>query len=159
VFYDAQHGREAGEKAVEIAGRLDGELAELSMLAERKGLDTELHDLLLLTAAEARLRPDLDRDRVPKILESLERAVSLPGQGPSRAYYRLRARCHRVLGEEKQAAEDERRAEAEAPCALDHFLQAEEFRARASDPAETLGDGTAWQPNRDLLLGKSSPRH
>ncbi len=152
VVYDAQHGREAGEKAVELAGRLDRELAELSMPDDRKDLDTELHNLLLLTAAQARLRPDLDRDQVPKILDSLEKAISLPGQGPSRAYYRLRARCHRVLGEEKEAAEDERRAEAEPPTALDHFLQAEEFRARAGDPAEAFGDDLAWQPNRDLLL-------
>ncbi len=84
VYYDAQHGREAGEKAVEMAGRLDRELAELSMPEERQSLDTELHDLLLLTAAQARLGPDLDRDGVPKILDSLERAISLPGQGPSR---------------------------------------------------------------------------
>ncbi len=56
-----------------------------------------------------------------------------------------------MLGEEKQATEDERRAEAAAPAALDHFLQAEEYRARAGDPAETFGDDPAWQPNRDLL--------
>jgi len=152
VYYDANQGRKAGEKAVEIAGRLDRELAELSMPEERKALDTELHDLLLLTAAQERLRPDLDRDQVAKVLASLERAVSLPGQGPSRAYYRLRARCQRVLGDEKEAAQDERRAQAEPPSALDRFLQAEEYRARAGDPAETLGSVPAWQPNRDLLL-------
>ena len=115
-------------------------------------MDTELHDLLLLTAAQAQLRPDQDRNEVPHILDSLERAVSLPSQSPSRGYYRLLAGCHRVLGGEKQAAEEDRRAEAETPSALDHFLQAEEYRARANDPAETSGDDLAWQPNRELLL-------
>jgi serine/threonine protein kinase/tetratricopeptide (TPR) repeat protein len=152
VYYDAQRGREAGEQAVELADRLDRELAKLSMPDDRKNLNTELHDLLLVMAAQERLQPDLDRDKVPKLLDSLERAVSLPGQGPSRAYYRLRARCHRFLGEETKAAEEERQAEATSPTALDHFLLAEEYRASAVDPAQTSGNNQAWQPNRDLLL-------
>jgi tetratricopeptide (TPR) repeat protein len=152
VDYDAQHGREVGEKAITIAHRLDWELEELAMPDERKALHAELHDLLLLMAAQAWLRPGVDREQVAKIRDSLERAVSLPGQGPSRAYYRLKARCQRVLGEEKEAALEERRAEAEPPTAHDHFLQAEEYRARAGDPAETSGDDLAWQPNRGLLL-------
>jgi serine/threonine protein kinase/tetratricopeptide (TPR) repeat protein len=152
VDYDAQHGREAGEKAVAIADRLDRELEELAMTDERKALHAELHDLLVLTAAQAGLRPGEDRDQTTKILASLERAISLPGHGPSRAYYRLKARCHQSLGEEKEAALADQRALAEPPTALDHFLQAEEFRARASEPAQTSGDAPAWQPNRDLLL-------
>ena len=36
VYYDARHGREAGEQAVEMADRLDRELEELSMPPERK---------------------------------------------------------------------------------------------------------------------------
>ena len=152
VYYHAQRGREAAEEAVAVADRLDRELAELAMLAERKALRAELHDLLLLTAAQARLRPDSDRDQVGKILKSLERAAAMPGYGPSRAYYRLRARCHRALADEKQAALDERRAEGEPPAAVDHYLQAEEYRARAGDPTETSGDDLAWKPNRDLLL-------
>jgi len=154
VDYDAQHGREAGEKAVAIADRLDRELEELAMPEERSALHAELHDLLLLVAAQARLRPGLDRDQVGKTLDSLERAIALPGHGPSRAYHRLKARCHRLLGEAKQVDQEERLAGAAAPAALDHFLQAEEYRARAGDPAETSGSGDelAWQPNRDLLL-------
>jgi tetratricopeptide (TPR) repeat protein len=196
VDYDAQHGREAGEKAVAMADRLDQELEELAMPDERKALHAELHDLLLLMAAQARVGRGQDRDqvtqlgaglrapeathRVPppsagptvsslstdqsktdaalksdeatKILSSLERAISLPGHGPSRAYYRLKARCHRALGEGKDADLEEQRADDEPPTALDHFLQAEEYRARASDPAETSGDPPTWQPNRDFLL-------
>lgn len=154
VDYDAQRGREVGEKAVAIAERLDRELAELAMPAERTALHAEWHNLLMLMAAQARLRPGIDREQVARVRDSLERAVSLPGQRPSRAYYRLRARAFRVLGEETHAAIEDRRAEAEPPTALDHFLQAEEYRARASDPAETLGSGDdpAWQPDRDLLL-------
>jgi tetratricopeptide (TPR) repeat protein len=152
VDYDAQHGRDVGDKAVAIADRLDLELAELAMPDERKLLHAELHDLLLLVAAQARLRPGLDPDQVARILDSLKRAASLPDQGPSRAYYRLKARCHRVRGEEKLAALEEGRAEAEPPVALDHFLLAEEYRARAGEPAETSGDEPTWQPNRDLLL-------
>jgi serine/threonine protein kinase/tetratricopeptide (TPR) repeat protein len=152
VDYDAQHGREAGEKAVAIADRLERELQELAMPEERKALHRELHDLLLLTAAQTPYRPESDRKDVAKVLESLKRAISLPGHGPSRAYYRLKARCHRVLGDEEAAALEEQRAEAEPPGPLDHFLQAEEYRARAGEAAQTAGDELAWQPNRDLLL-------
>ncbi len=145
VYYDAQRGRKLGEQAVEAAERLDRELAKLAMPAESKDLATELHDLLLLMAAQERLQPDLDRDKVPNVLASLERAVSLPGQAPSRAYYRLRARCHRAQGREKRAAEDERRAEEEQPTALDHFLQAEEFRrGRSTRPRPPA---TTWPGN------------
>ena len=98
VGYDAQHGRELGEKAVAMAEHLDRELAELAMADERNSLHTGLHDLFLLSAAQARLRPGVDRDAAAKVLDSLKRAVSLPRHGPSRAYYRLKARCRRGAG-------------------------------------------------------------
>ncbi len=148
LSYDSRRSQTAGREALALADRLVDEMKPLPLAAERAALDRELHDLLLLTA-QAQSQQSLGRDAATDILDRLERAAALGG--PSRGYHRLRARCFRVLGEKEQAAAEDRRTEEATPTALDHFLQAEEYRARAGAPPETSGDDLAWRPNPDLL--------
>ncbi len=143
--YDSRQGQAAAQKAVELADRLGPELDELTMSAERATLNRELHALLLLTAQN---EPG-NRQTATATLERLERAAALGGA--SRSYHRLRARCYRALGDEARAAEEQQRAEAAAPTALDCYLQAEDYRVRAFEPAGTSGDDLDWQPNVELL--------
>src|SRR5207245_7785431 len=62
---------------------------------------------------------------------------------------RLRVRCYHTLGDRQQAAAEEQRAAAAQPTALDHFLEAEEYRIRSGSPAEASGDALAWQPSAE----------
>jgi serine/threonine protein kinase/Flp pilus assembly protein TadD len=146
AYYDPRRGQKAGQDAIDLADRLSGELQELGLESERAGLEGGLHDLLLLTAQSQQA---LDRTTTPAVLERLERAAAL--RGPTRGYHHLRARCYRAQGEPGRADDEERRASTVAATALDHFLEAEDYRARAGAPAETSGDTLAWQPNPELL--------
>jgi tetratricopeptide (TPR) repeat protein/tRNA A-37 threonylcarbamoyl transferase component Bud32 len=148
LSYDSGRSRTAGREAVAVAYRLTEDMKPLPLPAERASLDRELHDLLLLMA-QAQSQQATGPDAAADILEGLDRAASLGG--PSRGYYRVQARCHRALGEEDRAAKEDRAAEKAPPTALDHFLEAEEYRTRAGAPAETSGDGLAWRPNPELL--------
>jgi tetratricopeptide (TPR) repeat protein/tRNA A-37 threonylcarbamoyl transferase component Bud32 len=148
-YYDSGRGKTAGEQAIQLADRLGKELDELKLAPERAALDGELHALLLVTA-QAQTQPPPDRKAATEILARLEQAAALP-PGPSPSYHRLRARCYHALGDEPRAAEEMRNAKAASPAPLDHFLQAEEYRALAFAPAQTSGDDLAWRPSRDLL--------
>jgi tetratricopeptide (TPR) repeat protein/tRNA A-37 threonylcarbamoyl transferase component Bud32 len=149
-YFDSARGRQAVKEAAELADDLCREFDELGMAAERATLNGQLHDLLLV-AARARTEQPPDRAAAAEILASLERAASL--RGPTRSYHHLRARCYRALGDERRADEEEARGQAMAPRSLDHFLQAEEYRARAASPAESSLDAPAlrWRPNPELL--------
>jgi tetratricopeptide (TPR) repeat protein/tRNA A-37 threonylcarbamoyl transferase component Bud32 len=146
-YFNSARGQEKAKAAVDLANRLGKELDELDLRAERGTLDKELHDLLLVMAHERTRQPE--RNTAADVLATLERAVSK--SGPSRSYHRLRARCYHALGEESRAVDEEERARAVSPTALDHFIQAEEHRTRAFEPVETSGDDLSWRPNRDLL--------
>jgi tetratricopeptide (TPR) repeat protein len=147
-FYDSRRGQAAGQQAIDLARDLLAKMRDLPPPAERATLDSELHDLLLLMA-QVQGGPSPDPKVVPDVLDRLERAAVL--RGPSHSYHRLRASCYRARGEAQQAAEEARLATAAPLTALDHFLQAEEYRVRAGSPGETSADGLAWQPNRELL--------
>jgi tetratricopeptide (TPR) repeat protein/tRNA A-37 threonylcarbamoyl transferase component Bud32 len=148
AYFDSGRGQKAAREAVELADRLGREMDELGMRDDRAALDKELHDLLLVMA-QARTRQSPGRKAAVEILDSLKRAEDL--RGPSLSVCRLRARCYRALGEAARAGEEEGRAKGLAPTPLDHFLQAEEYRARAFEPAETSGDDLAWRPSPELL--------
>jgi tetratricopeptide (TPR) repeat protein/tRNA A-37 threonylcarbamoyl transferase component Bud32 len=148
LYYDSRRGQAAGEKAIALAERLSKEMEQLPLRDEHATLDRELHNLLLLMA-QTQSQQAHDPRAAVEILDRLKRAASL--LGPSRSYYRLRARCCHTLGNRQQAAEEEQRAAAAQPTALDHFLEAEEYRIRSGSPAEASGDALAWQPNAELL--------
>jgi tetratricopeptide (TPR) repeat protein/tRNA A-37 threonylcarbamoyl transferase component Bud32 len=148
LHQDGRRAEAAGERAIEVAERLSKDMEPLPLVDERNQLHGELHDLLLLTV-QARVRQPLDRGAVPPLLERLDRAAAL--RGPSAGYHRLRAACYRALGDAPRAAEEVRRAREAKPTALDYFLQAEQYRARATAPAEAPGEGVAWRPNPELL--------
>jgi tetratricopeptide (TPR) repeat protein len=148
LYYDSRRGQAAGEKAIALAERLTREMAQLPLRAERATLDRELHNLLLLSA-ETQGQEVRNPRAVTEIMDRLKRAASL--LGPSRSYHRLRARCYHTLGDRQRATEEEQRAAAAQPTALDHFLEAEEYRIRSGSPAEASGDVLAWQPNARLL--------
>jgi tetratricopeptide (TPR) repeat protein len=145
VYYDSRRGRDAGRRAAALADRLARELEELPLPDERAALDQELHDLLLVMVPAQ----PTGRDAATDALERLDRAALL--REPTRGSHRLRARAYRALGKPEQADDEERAAGQGPATALDHFLQAEEYRARAHAPGETSGDGLAWQPSAELL--------
>jgi tetratricopeptide (TPR) repeat protein len=147
-YYDARRAQAAADRAAALGERLLGETEQLGLADERAALGRELHDLLLLTAhARGQAAPGPEAARAALLL--LDRAAALREAPPTA--HRLRARCYRALGEDGRADEAEGRALAVPPGALDHFLQAEECRARAESPAETSWDGLAWRPNPELL--------
>jgi tetratricopeptide (TPR) repeat protein len=148
LYYKSRRGEAAAREALEIADRLGPELAELELEQERGVFGKELHDLLLLMVQDQG-QESLARDKAAEMRAHLERAAS--PRGPSRSYHRLLGQCCRLLGEKDRADEEARHAEQVPSTALDHFLEAEEFRAKAGNPAHRAPDDFAWQPDTDLL--------
>src|SRR5205807_10401519 len=70
-----------------------------------------------------------------------------------RSSYRLRAECHRLLGDAKAAAEEQQRADSfQTPATLlDHFVLGEQYRTRALSQDGSATVRTTFQPSRDLL--------
>ena len=109
LHYHSRRGEEAGEEALAMADKLTEELRQLPSAENRDVFERELHDLLLLMVqGEAEAEQPPGPDAVEQMLRRLERAASL--QGPSRSYFHLRALCFHLRGNEKQAAEEDRRA-------------------------------------------------
>ena len=102
--FDSVRGRKAARDAIELADRLGKELDSLEMHKERKTLDAEMHDLLLVTA-QARIRESSDRKNADEVLDVLKQAEDLGGT--SLSSHRLRARCYRALAETARADEEE----------------------------------------------------
>ncbi len=154
--YDLSRGEKAGEEALALADRLTTALRRLPALEEeQKRFAAEHHALLLLMVQEAQGRPAPKKEAIQAMLARLERAADL--LGPSRGYYRLRARCYLLLGDKDLADGEERRAAGPELTAttLDHFLLAEEARAKALSLLTLPGAGPSGQPGREQLLNRA----
>jgi tetratricopeptide (TPR) repeat protein/tRNA A-37 threonylcarbamoyl transferase component Bud32 len=133
-YYDPRQGADEARKALALLDPWGDNLDGFPLAADREGLRTDAADLLL-RLAQLRCQPAPDRDTARSLLAGLERARALGAV--TRSYHRLRAVCHRALGEGEQAEEQQRRADdpATPDTALDHFLQGEHYRIQGG-PAD-----------------------
>jgi serine/threonine protein kinase len=150
LVHDSRRGQVAAAKAYALAGPVSKELAQLSLTGERETFNKKLHDLLLLMVATRTQQAPIQKTAAD-MLPYLQQAEAL--QKPSRAYYRLLARCYRLQGDQKQAEEAEKQADDPGllPIALDHFFVAEECRTEALQSGDLQGEVSTGQPNRKLL--------
>jgi tetratricopeptide (TPR) repeat protein len=146
-FFEPRQGEAASQAALAIAANWGPGLDHLPLTEEdKKVLKKELHELQLLTVQlrAASLAGRANPQEPRELLTLLDASTSLE-QPPSRSEHRLRAECYRLLGEPRQAAEEQRQAERlPAASALDHFLLGEQYRmestAAAGERPDRLGD-------------------
>ncbi len=152
--YDLRRGAKAGKEALEVADRLAEAFKEVSLPAEKEVFNEGHHDLLLLLV-QAQSRQSPDQDTRQKMHRSLDQAQTL--LGPSRSYHRLRALCYRLQGDKELADQEERQGRTIRlpPTALDHFLLAEEARAKADSLLSAKGDEPADQARRERFLNEA----
>jgi tetratricopeptide (TPR) repeat protein len=138
-----QSAEARGRQALALVGDWGARLEGLPLERERDALRNDVADLLLLLA-QTRARQARDAEGGKAVLALLGQAADL--RAPSASHYRLRAQANRLVGEKKQADEDQRRAEGpKTPRrAVDHYLlgmsfQAEADRAGGADSEEEAG--------------------
>jgi tetratricopeptide (TPR) repeat protein len=140
----------AGESAWAIARGWGPDLADMPLEKERLALQAEL-PMLLLMLVQVRSQQQLTAASAQEMLGLLTQAEAL-GES-SRSLHRLRAECHRRLGNLKQAKQEKQLAEklGVSASALDHFLHAEDLRWKGASTAGGSADQAEWRPDRKLL--------
>ena len=142
-FYDHREAEAQGRAALAKIDTWGPDAGSLPIPEERDSVRRELYDLLLLLA-QLQTSESLEKSARQGIAW-LDRARSL--HEPTRSYYRIRARCDHILGNNEEAESSLRQAnDARTPAvALDHFLAGESERSR---PASKEAGGES--PHTDV---------
>lgn len=159
-YYDPAVAQQAADEALKISATWGSQLDGLPLNEMRESVGETLHGLLLITV-QSRLSDvgDVD-DRAAAATEELRgllrQAVALKGE--STASNRLSAALDQSITSGPAGKDDSKSGTSPAlsdetsnrnQTALDHFLNAEELRRRASRSGST--DGDEWNAHEELL--------
>jgi tetratricopeptide (TPR) repeat protein/tRNA A-37 threonylcarbamoyl transferase component Bud32 len=152
-FFEHTQAGKAGLEALALARVWGKQLEHLPLPEERAALKTELCGVLLLLV-QLQSEHQKERPLVQEQLDRLDRAEAL--DAPSRSLHRLRARCYEQMGERNSAAQEKRLAGAAGTpwTALDHFLDAEQYRRLTSSPDSASAEPPGGKEHR-ARLGKA----
>lgn len=149
-YYDLRKGDASGRAAIELAESWGRDLSEFPLQDQRPELRRELYELLLLIVQE-RLERHPAADSAGDLIASLDRAAGL--REPTGSYYRLRADCYALGGENSRADQARRRMnDPRIPTtAMDHFLSGERYRTQSRSATNPQFDPQTNQYNQELL--------
>ncbi len=150
-YFDPKEGEGRASAARQVAAAWGPNLDGLVLEGERDSARKDLYDLLLLQA-QGKMQQASGAASAQETLALLAEAEPL--QKPSRSFYRLRGQAHQQLGQDAEPDLRHVAADNTPTTALDHFLQAEQFRKEAAGKGENDGDRKGWQPD-PAKMGKA----
>ena len=147
-YFDPREGEQKARAALALGDQwVKGSQIILPLPEEQEALKKELYDLHLILAQTLNQRR-ADKSAARETLALLQEAASLAP--PSRGYYRLSAWANGLLGDDKQAAQDNRQTDDPATPAgsLDHFLQGEQYRTASANSSSESGNSSKGEAKR-----------